>query len=118
MSTKSRTLNVRIPPGVRTTSGSGWPNRASPVATAAHAGDLYVRVHVTPHAVFGRTGNDLTLTVPVTFSELALGTTLTVPTLDGKVNVKVPGGHGVAARCCGCAARASPSVTASSATCW
>ena len=43
-------------------------------------------------AVFGRTGNDLTLKVPVTFSEVALGTTLEVPTLDGKVALRVPPG--------------------------
>jgi molecular chaperone DnaJ len=47
---------------------------------------------VTPHPVFGRTGNDLTLKVPVTFSEVALGTTLEVPTLDGKVALRVPPG--------------------------
>ena len=59
----------------------------------APAGDLYVIVHVTPHRLFGRSAknaDDLTLTVPVTFPELALGTTLTVPTLDGE--------HGLAAR--------------------
>ncbi|MGH3469491.1 MAG: DnaJ C-terminal domain-containing protein, partial [Thermocrispum sp.] len=56
------------------------------------AGDLYVKVHVTPHPVFGRSGNNLTITVPAEFSELTLGTTMTVPTLDGKVSVKVPGG--------------------------
>ena len=49
-------------------------------------------MHVTPHAVFGRSGNDLTITVPVTFPELALGTTLDVPTLDGKVSLRVPPG--------------------------
>jgi molecular chaperone DnaJ len=51
-----------------------------------------VRVHVTPHAVFGRSGNDLTIKVPVTFAELALGTTLDVPTLDSKVTLRVPPG--------------------------
>jgi molecular chaperone DnaJ len=49
-------------------------------------------VHVTPHAVFGRSGNDLTIKVPVTFTELALGTTLDVPTLDAKVSLRVPPG--------------------------
>ena len=52
----------------------------------APAGDLYVTVHVTPHRLFGRSeknADDLTLTVPATFPELALGSTLTVPTLDG-----------------------------------
>jgi molecular chaperone DnaJ len=49
-------------------------------------------VHVRPDRVFGRDGDDLTVSVPVSFTELALGTTLSVPTLDGKVGVKVPKG--------------------------
>jgi molecular chaperone DnaJ len=55
-------------------------------------GDLYVTVHVRPDRVFGRDGDDLIVSVPVSFTELALGTTLSVPTLDGKVGVKVPKG--------------------------
>ncbi|GLE51016.1 hypothetical protein ATCCBAA256_06030 [Mycobacterium montefiorense] len=49
-------------------------------------------VHVRPDKVFARDGDDLTVTVPVSFSELALGSTLSVPTLDGKVGVRVPKG--------------------------
>ena len=49
-------------------------------------------VHVSEHPLFGRKGDNLTLTVPVTFAEPALGTTVTVPTLDGKVSLKVPAG--------------------------
>ena len=49
-------------------------------------------MHVRPDKVFGRDGDDLTVTVPVSFSELALGTTLSVPTLEGKVGVRVPKG--------------------------
>jgi molecular chaperone DnaJ len=44
------------------------------------------------HEVFGRSGRNLTITVPITFPEAALGTTITVPTLDSKVTVKVPAG--------------------------
>ena len=58
----------------------------------APPGDLYVVVQVAPHANFGRSGRNLTITVPVTFPEAALGTTITVPTLDGKVTLKVPAG--------------------------
>ena len=58
----------------------------------APSGDLYVTVHVRPDKVFGRDGDDLTVTVPVSFGELALGTTLSVPTLEGKVGVRVPKG--------------------------
>lgn len=55
-------------------------------------GDLYVTVHVRPDKIFGRDGDDLTVTVPVSFTELALGSTLSVPTLDGTVGVRVPKG--------------------------
>jgi molecular chaperone DnaJ len=64
--------------------GQGEPGR-----NAGPSGDLYVRVHVNPHPVFGRSGDDLTITVPVTFPEAVLGTTITVPTMDGKVSMKV-----------------------------
>ncbi|HYQ64375.1 molecular chaperone DnaJ [Actinophytocola sp.] len=92
VSTKSRTLTVRIPAGVDDDQRIRLAGQGEPGNGGGHAGDLYVRVHVTPHAVFGRSGNDLTLKVPVTFSELALGTTLEVPTLDGKVTLRVPQG--------------------------
>jgi molecular chaperone DnaJ len=92
VSTKSRTLTVRIPPGVDDDQRIRLAGQGEPGQGGAHAGDLYVRVHVTPHALFGRTGNDLTLKVPVTFTELALGTTLEVPTLEGKVALRVPPG--------------------------
>ncbi|MFC0115537.1 molecular chaperone DnaJ [Kibdelosporangium aridum] len=92
VSTKSRTLTVRIPPGVEDDQKIRLAEQGEPGQNGGHAGDLYVRVHVTPHAVFGRSGNDVTITVPVTFQELALGTTLTVPTLDGKVSLRVAPG--------------------------
>ena len=58
----------------------------------APPGDLYVIVHVAKHEIFGRSGRNLTITVPITYPEAALGTTMTVPTLDGKVTLKVPPG--------------------------
>ncbi|MFP5019253.1 DnaJ C-terminal domain-containing protein [Pseudonocardia phyllosphaerae] len=95
VSDRTRSLTVRIPAGVDDgqkvrLSGQGEPGRGG-----APAGDLYVTVTVTPHRVLGRSsknGDDLTVTVPVTFPELALGATLTVPTLDGSVSLKVPAG--------------------------
>lgn len=56
------------------------------------AGDLFVAVKVKPDKVFTREGDDLHVTVPVSFAELALGDTITVPTLDSPVRVKVPAG--------------------------
>ncbi|GAA0506721.1 chaperone protein DnaJ [Saccharopolyspora subtropica] len=92
VSTRSRTLTVRIPAGVSDGQRIRLAGQGEPGRHGAAAGDLYVVVHVSPHRVFGRSGDDLTITVPVTFPELALGTTLTVPTLDGKVTLKVPAG--------------------------
>lgn len=92
VSTKTRTLTVRIPQGVAEGQRIRLAHQGEPGRNGASAGDLYVVVHVTPHRVFGRSGHDLTITVPVTFPELALGATLTVPTLESKVSVKVPAG--------------------------
>ncbi|GLZ37529.1 molecular chaperone DnaJ [Actinokineospora sp. NBRC 105648] len=92
VNTKTRTLTVRIPAGVEDDQRIRLAGQGEPGRQGAAAGDLYVRVHVTAHPVFGRNGNDLTLTVPVTFVELALGTTLTVPTLDGVVSLNVAPG--------------------------
>ncbi|MEV6611425.1 molecular chaperone DnaJ [Kutzneria sp. NPDC051319] len=89
VSTKVRTLTMRIPAGVDDGQRIRLAAQGEPGRNGGPNGDLFVRVHVAPHAVFGRSGDDLTVTVPVTFPELALGTTLTVPTLDSTVNVKV-----------------------------
>ncbi|GAA5161997.1 MULTISPECIES: molecular chaperone DnaJ [Amycolatopsis] len=92
VSTQTRTLTVRVPAGVDDNQRIRLAGQGEPGRGGATAGDLYVRVHVNPHPVFGRSGNDLTITVPVSFTELALGATLAVPTLEGKVSVKVPAG--------------------------
>ncbi|MEV6895893.1 molecular chaperone DnaJ [Amycolatopsis sp. NPDC051372] len=92
ISTRTRTLTVRIPPGVDDDQRIRLAGQGEPGRGGAQAGDLYVRVHVAPHKLFGRKDLDLTLTVPVDFTELALGTTITVPTLEGKVSLKVPAG--------------------------
>jgi molecular chaperone DnaJ len=89
---RRREVKVRIPAGVEDgqrirLKGRGSPGRGGP------AGDLYVVCRVAPHPVFGRSGNHLTVTVPITFPEAALGATIRVPTLDGDtVGIKVPAG--------------------------
>ncbi|MFC7344641.1 molecular chaperone DnaJ [Saccharopolyspora griseoalba] len=92
VATRSRTLTVRVPAGVDDGQRIRLAGQGEPGKNGAPAGDLFVVVHVNGHQVFGRSGDDLTIAVPVTFPELALGTTLTVPTLDGKVSLKVPAG--------------------------
>ncbi|KAA1245775.1 molecular chaperone DnaJ [Mycobacterium simiae] len=92
VTTRTRTINVRIPPGVEDGQRIRLPGQGEAGLRGAPSGDLYVTVHVRPHPVFGRDGDDLTVTVPVSFTELALGSTLSVPTLDGTVGVRVPKG--------------------------
>ena len=92
VTTRTRTINVRIPPGVVDGQRIRLAGQGEAGLRGAPSGDLYVTVHVRPDKVFGRDGDDLTVTVPVSFSELALGATLSVPTLEGKVGVRVPKG--------------------------
>jgi molecular chaperone DnaJ len=92
VTTRTRTINVRIPPGVEDGQRIRLAGQGEAGLRGAPSGDLYVTVHVRPDKVFGRDGDDLTVAVPVSFSELALGTTLSVPTLEGKVGVRVPKG--------------------------
>jgi len=89
---KVRSVKVRIPSGVEDGQRIRVKGRGAPGQGMAPPGDLYVVVHVGKHPVFGRSGRNLTITVPVTFPEAALGTTITVPTLDAKVTLKVPSG--------------------------
>ena len=89
----SRTIQARIPAGVADGQRIRIPGKGAPGEHGGKAGDLYVRVHVTPHPVFGRTGDNLTVTVPVTMPELALGAEIKVPTHRGAaVTVRVPAG--------------------------
>ncbi|MGH3810966.1 MAG: molecular chaperone DnaJ [Pseudonocardiaceae bacterium] len=92
VSNRHRTLTMRVPTGVADGQRIRLAGQGEPGMHGATAGDLYVLVHVTPHPLFGRSGDDLTLTVPVSFPELVMGTTLTVPTMDGTVSLKVPAG--------------------------
>jgi molecular chaperone DnaJ len=90
--TKTRRLNVRIPPGVQNGQRIRLTGRGEPGVRGGPAGNLYVLVSVRPDDLFGRTGDNLTLTVPITFAEAVLGTDLRVPALDGPVTLRVPPG--------------------------
>jgi molecular chaperone DnaJ len=92
VTTRTRTINVRIPAGVEDGQRIRLAGQGEAGLRGAPSGDLYVTAHVRPDKVFGRDGDDLTVTIPVSFGELALGTTLSVPTLDGRVGVRVPKG--------------------------
>ncbi|MGY1811549.1 molecular chaperone DnaJ [Blastococcus sp. SYSU D00820] len=92
VTTQTRTITVRIPAGVRDGQRIRLAGKGAPGRRGGPAGDLFVVVHVNEHELFGRKGDDLTLTVPITFGEATLGTTLTVPTLNGNVSLRVPAG--------------------------
>ncbi|GAA1924411.1 molecular chaperone DnaJ [Streptantibioticus ferralitis] len=89
----ARTMQVRIPAGVSDSQRIRLRGKGAPGERGGPAGDLYVVVHVDPHPVFGRKGDNLTVTVPVTFPEAALGAEIRVPTLGGPpVTLKLPSG--------------------------
>ncbi|MEV0090178.1 molecular chaperone DnaJ [Streptomyces sp. NPDC050738] len=89
----SRTMQVRIPAGVTDNQRIRLRGKGTPGERGGPAGDLYVVVHVDSHPVFGRKGDNLTVTVPVTFTEAALGGEIKVPTLGGPpVTLKLPAG--------------------------
>lgn len=89
----ARTIQARIPAGVKDGQRIRLKGKGAAGSDGGPAGDLFVTVKVRPHRVFGRTGDNLTLTVPVTFDEAALGAEIKVPTLGGSpVTLKLPPG--------------------------
>ncbi|PSW02547.1 molecular chaperone DnaJ [Photobacterium lipolyticum] len=87
---KTKTLSVKIPAGVDTGDRIRLAGEGEAGEFGAPAGDLYVQVHVAEHAIFERDGNNLYCEVPVSFTMAAIGGEVEVPTLDGRVNLKVP----------------------------
>ncbi len=90
---KPRQLNVRVPAGVKDGAVIRVPGRGGPGAGGGPAGDVLVTVHVEAHPLFGRRRDDVTLEVPISYSEAALGTKITVPTPHGDTRtIKIPTG--------------------------
>ena len=89
---RPRRVRVRVPPNVHDGASLRVPNAGGVGANGGPNGDLFVTIHVESHPLFGRKGKDLTITVPVTFAEAALGSTFAVPTLDQPVTLKIPPG--------------------------
>ena len=89
----ARTIQARIPAGVADGQRIKLKGKGAPGERGGPPGDLYVRVHVAGHPVFGRSGHNLTVSVPVTFTEAALGAEIKVPVLRGQpVNLRIPSG--------------------------
>jgi molecular chaperone DnaJ len=90
---KPRQVKVRIPAGVKGGQKIKLKGRGTPGRNGGPAGDLLVHVTVSRHRLFGRTGDNLTIELPVTFAEAVLGSNVKVPTVDGAtVTLKIPAG--------------------------
>jgi molecular chaperone DnaJ len=86
-------MQVRIPAGVTDGQRIRIKGKGGAGENGGAPGDLYVVVHVREHPIFGRSGDNLTVTVPITFAEAALGAEVEVPTLSGPaVRIRVPEG--------------------------
>ena len=91
--TSARTIQARIPAGVKDGQRIRLRGKGGAGENGGTNGDLFVTVKVTPHRLFGRSGDTLTLDVPVSFDEEALGAEIKIPTLSGSpVTLKVPAG--------------------------
>lgn len=85
-------LTVKVPPGVDTGTRLRLTGEGEPAEDGGMPGDLYVVLHVKEHPLFQREDNDILCEVPISFVDASLGAAIDVPTLDGKVKVKIPAG--------------------------
>ena len=85
-------IKLRIPAGVDTGSRLRSSGNGEAGFRGGPAGDLYIILHVKPHELFQRDGDDLLCEAPVSFVQAALGAEIEVPTLDSKVTIKIPAG--------------------------
>jgi molecular chaperone DnaJ len=89
---RERTVDVAVPPGVEDGTRIRYQEQGDAGPNGAPAGDLYVVLRVKPHPFFEREGKDLYCSVPISFSQAALGSEIVIPTLDGEHKLKVPDG--------------------------
>ncbi|MDE3193630.1 MAG: DnaJ domain-containing protein [Chloroflexota bacterium] len=87
---KSKRLDVKIPAGVKDGQRIRLAGQGAPGARGGPAGDLYLRVRVHPHPFFRREGDDVHVDLPIALHEAMLGEEVTVPTLKGRVSLKIP----------------------------
>ena len=89
---RERTLNVRIPKGVKQGQRIRLAGQGAPGLGGGQRGDLFLEIEFRPHPLYRAEGRDLTLELPITPWEAALGATIKVPTPAGKVDLKIPPG--------------------------
>ncbi len=89
---KTRKVNVKIPPGVNDGATIRYPGKGEAGPPGGRPGDLLLTVNVQPHKFFKRREADILLDLPLTYSEAVLGTQVQIPTLDGKLTLKIPAG--------------------------
>jgi curved DNA-binding protein len=86
------TFKVKIPSGVKEGSRIRLAGKGEPGIQGGEAGDLYIEPQIKPHPYFRREGQDVELTLPLTILEAIEGTKLSLPTIDGRVDLKIPAG--------------------------
>jgi molecular chaperone DnaJ len=89
---RKRVVNIKIPAGVHEGQGIRVANEGEPGQRGGPKGDLYCYVRIKPHDFLERDGNNLIAVVPISFTQAALGTTITVPSLNGTKSLKIPAG--------------------------
>ncbi|MCC7211033.1 MAG: molecular chaperone DnaJ [Candidatus Brocadia sp.] len=90
---KKSIISIQVPPGVEDSTRLRLTGQGEPGENGAPAGDLYCDIHVKPHPIFKRQGDDVLCEVPVPFAQAALGCTIDVPTLTSNIiQVKIPRG--------------------------
>lgn len=89
---EGKTLDVTIPAGSEDGQTLRLKGQGQPGLGGGPPGDAFIELKVAPHPFFSRQGNDVHVEVPVTLQEAVLGGSITVPTIDGKVSVRVPKG--------------------------
>lgn len=87
-----KNLDVKVPPAAKDNSTLRLKGQGNPGRGGGAAGDALIEIKIEPHPHFARSGDDVTITVPITLSEAVSNAKITVPTIDGKVVVTVPPG--------------------------
>ena len=87
-----KNIDVNIPPGAREGSVIKLPKQGQPGQNGGEPGDLFIKLRIKPHTRFTVSGDDITIEVPITASEAVLGSSIEVPTIDSKAEMKIPAG--------------------------